>query len=60
MGYHRVQWVVLTWMAKAYLIAALIGLCGLAVPLLILLRLLHIPGWLLFDGIDAVLRVLVR
>jgi hypothetical protein len=46
---------VTTW----YVVAALIGLC-IGLPLMLLMSVFHVPGWLIFDAVEGVLRFFFR
>jgi hypothetical protein len=59
MVYQGLDGVVLKLVTTWYLVAALMGLC-IGVPVVMLMRVFHVPGWVIFDAVEGVLRFFFR
>jgi hypothetical protein len=51
--------VVVKGVTLVFAVAIVMGLC-IGVPLAILMNVFHVPGWLIFDAVEGVLRFFFR
>jgi hypothetical protein len=59
MIYRSLDMAVVSLITKVYVVAALMGL-AIGVPLMLLMSVFHVPGWVIFDAVEGVLRFFFR